>query len=189
MSKILDWNKIEDTTSFDDQRRKKVGQTTFKELMENAYRRDDEQKAHQDLVKSQEPFLRNGLLKCMINRTPLRVLTAFMNPTESMSGQDTQDEIEDSFWNGVSANDPIKKAERMASSRFEEVMETIPAGAELMFKSWNKTLGQWVFVDQNTDREFAIYDKPNVMFQNAQIRNPGFYGLLFNTHLVQELGD
>jgi hypothetical protein len=66
-------------------------------------------------------------------------------------------------------------------------METVPAGIDLIFKSWDKQLGQWIFKGSN-GQEYAIYEKSMVGFQGQVIQNPGLFGLLYNTDIIKIVG-
>lgn len=183
MTKSIDWNSIA-TVNFDEQRRKKLGIKTGKEAFAKAY--ENLAKAEEMLArrKEVEPLLKNFLLDHMLNRKPIRVLQAIRNPTEVVSGglNKSQTDDDDGFYN----TSPSMSQEASANVSFVEAMETIPAGIDLIFKGLDKQMGQWLFKGSN-GKEYAIYDKPMVLFQKQAIENPGFYGLLFQTNLVNLL--
>lgn len=176
MSKILDWDSISDT-NFDEKRRKNNGQfSSFKEAMAKSYEKMEASQAQADLMKAQEPGLRQALLEAMVNRSPIRVLAPIQNPTESLNGLQKSEE-DDGFYNAIPSS---SQSESIGS--FQEIMEIIPAGTTLIFKSLDKQLGQFVFKSSN-GQEYSIYDKNVILFQGQQIQNPGLYGLLYNTDL------
>ncbi len=182
MSKKLDWSAIA-TVNFDEKRRKSTGMLTGKELFA---------KAHANLRKSQEalarrqevePELRKALLYHMVNRLPITVTQPINNPTETLGGISKSEE-DDGFYN----SSPSAAQEAKAAARFEEVMETIPQGTQLIFKSWDRQLSQYIFKSSN-GQEYAIYDKSVIIYKGSSIENPGLYGLLFNTDLIAILGE
>lgn len=182
--KTLDWSKLANV-NFDDSRREKLGIMTGKQMFQKAYARMEAQEQQENLRKSIEPHLRQMLLDHMINRKPLKVLMPFQNPTETLGGI-AVDEEDDGFYANISKS--ADSAQRTAKATFETVMETVPNGIELVFKSLDKQLGQWLFKGSN-GRDYAIYDHENIRWDKDQIiKNPGFFGLLYNTHLRQELG-
>ena len=166
---MFDWGNIS-KANFDDERRKKLGLKTGKQLFAEAHDRLQKAKDKQAWRNQVEPLLKAELIQHMVNRKPISVISPIQNPTEGIPGQE---EDEDNFYN-------VQKSSSVGS--FVELMETIPAGSELIFKSWDKTLGQWIF-KSNTGKEYAIYDKPKVMFKQQAIENPGFFGLLYQTNI------
>lgn len=183
--KQLNWGAIANV-NFDDKRRKTLGIKTGREAF---------QKAHEDLAKAEaalarrkevEPMLKSALLDKMVNRQPITVLQPINNPTESIPGLEKSgsDDDDDGFYN----TSPSMSAERTVNARFEETMQVIPRGTELVYKAWDKQMGQWIFKGNN-GKEYAIYDKSVIIFKGQSIENPGFYGLLFSTNLVDLLGD
>ena len=184
--RVLDWNSVANV-NFDDNRRKKHGNMTGKELFAKAHETLQKAEDNATLTKAMEPILKAKLVEYMMARKPLTVLAPFHNPTEALNGiQKSEVEEEDDFYySGGQSRDPSTST---ASATFQEVMETIPAGTELVFKSLDKQLGQFIFKGSN-GHEYAIYTQPEVMFQNSTIKNPGYFGLLFNTQLRNELGE
>ena len=181
MSKQLDWSAIA-KVNFDDQRRKATGSLTGKELFAKAF--ENMQKAETALRQRQEaePVLRQALLKAMVGREPIRVLHPIQNPTESFGGLQKGEE-DDGFYGASPSSENA-----VLTKKFEEVMETIPAGTELVFKSFDKQLSQFIFKGSN-GHDYAIYDRSVIMFRETQIENPGLYGLLFNTSLTDALSE
>lgn len=133
--------------------------------------------------KQTEPLLRQALMKAMVTRQPLKVVASFQNPTETLGGI-KDDEEDDGFY----ANQSIRKAENAANVTFQIVLETIPAGIELTFKSLNKTLRQFVFQGSNR-KEYSIYQDSVLDLFGQATENPGLYGILYCTDLVENLGD
>lgn len=184
MAKELNWGAIA-TVNFDDQRRAKHGQMTSKELFAKSY--ETLQKSQDALARRKEiePYLRNALLQHMVARTPITVLQPIKNPTETLGGvakSNGKEEEDDGFYyNGgkpsVASDGPINLG------TFQEVMEVIPSGIDLVFKSWDKNLGQLLFKGSN-GAEYAIYEKSNILFQGQSMENPGLYGLLFQTSII-----
>lgn len=179
-NKVLDWSAIAEV-NFDDRRRAKHGQKTYRQLTQESLVKHEAQIQAEELRKSQEPLLKNELVVRMVNRQPIKVLAPFHNPTETLGGIAKGGDDEDDFYysGGRSASENAT-----ANATFQEVMETVPAGIELIFKSWDKQLGQWIFKGSN-GREYAIYEKPQVAFQNQVIHNPGLIGLLYNTDIIK----
>lgn len=165
------WGKIA-KLDFDDRRRRNNGQTTGKELFSKAVKQMESAEQIKEWREEIEPLMKSHLLDHMVNKKPIKVLTPIKNPTEGIAGQ--KDEDDDGFYASKSST---------SVGSFEEFMETIPSGSELIYKSWNKSLGQWIFQDTDSGREYAIYEQPKVMFQGRQIENPGFFGLLHNTNI------
>ena len=173
---MFDWSKIA-KPNFDDERRKKHGLKTGKQLFQESYQKlekAEEAKARREAV---EPLLKSQLIDHMVNRKPIQVLSPITNPTETINGLVDASEDEDDGFYAMN-----KSAATNANVSFVEVMETIPAGTQLIYKSWDKQLGQWIFKGSN-GKEYAIYDQPLVMFQGSMIENPGFFGLLHQTNL------
>ena len=166
---MIDWSKIR--KDFDTERRKSNGQTTGKELMAKARDQLLSQDQAVSIKKSQVAALKPILLHFMVNKLPITVMKSIQNPTETVGGK-TEDE--DNFYHSV---------QKSLNVVFQEVMETIPAGTQLTYHSWDKQIGQWIF-KSSTGREYAIYDKDVIMFMGNSMENPGLYGLLFNTNLV-----
>lgn len=181
MSKKLDWGAIANV-NFDDKRRKAAGLMTGKELFAKAY--SDMEKAQAAVQHRQqvEPILKSELLNRIINKTPITVRQPIKNPTETLGGLNKSEEDDDGFYHGSAKN----SQEGVMNAKFEEVMETIPSGTTLIFKSWDKQLGQFIF-KSDKGAEYAIYDKSVIIFKGSSIENPGLYGLLFNTDLVSIL--
>ncbi|RLG44956.1 MAG: hypothetical protein DRN81_03220 [Thermoproteota archaeon] len=156
----INWNKIA-KVNFDDDRRAKHGQTTGRQLFE---------KIHDDLAKAKqahaqraevEPFLRKSLLDHMVNRKPITVLVPIQTPSEVLVKSD---------W----------------GAEYQEQMITIPVGTILTYVTLEKSLGQWIFENQKGE-EVTIYNTPTITFGKNPMQNPGFYGLLFNTNLINEI--
>jgi hypothetical protein len=183
MTKKLDWSSVA-SVNFDDNRRKNTKMMTGKELFAKALEKEEKIRKAFEMRKEVEPLLRDALLKAMTSRTPIKVLSAISNPTEALGGLVKSEDDDDGFYN----SNPAQKVESQANARFEEVMETIPSGTELIYKSWDKQLGQWIFKSVN-GREYAIYDKSVILYKGNPIENPGLYGLLFNTDLIDTLGE
>src|SRR5581483_6699144 len=175
MSKTLDWNAVA-RVNFDDNRRKATGSTTYKEQVAKGL--ETLRKSQEALKRRQEiePILKSLLVDHMVNRRPIKVENPIQNPTETLGGLQKGEEDDGFYHSGASPN-----SENLGS--FQEVMETIPAGTELVFKAWDKQMGQWIF-KSNNGNEYAIYEKSVIIFNGNAIENPGLYGLLFNTHLV-----
>jgi len=171
--KTLDWNAVA-TVNFDAQRRKATGMKTGKELFAKAV--DNMKKAEQMQAWRQEndPILKSVLVQFMASRTPIKVLSPIQNPTETLGGL-TKSEEDDGFY----AKPTNSSA---APAQFVEVMETIPAGIDLVYKAWDTQLGQWLFKGSN-GQEYAIYDKSVIMFDGSSMENPGLLGLLYNTNI------
>jgi hypothetical protein len=182
MTKKLDWNAIA-SVNFDDKRRKSAGILTGKEAFAKAY--DKLAKAEEALAHRQqvEPILRKALFEHMVTRRPITVVNPIHNPTETLGGLAKGEEDDGFYYNSAS-----RSAEAAASAKFEEVMETIPPGTELIFKSWDKAMGQYIFKGSN-GQEYAIFEKSVIIFKGSSMENPGLYGLLFNTDLVSILGE
>lgn len=182
MTKKLDWGAIA-TVNFDEKRRKATGTLTGKELFAKAH--DNLRKAEQALVRRQEaePILRKALFHHMVSRLPITVCQPINNPTETLGGLSKAEEDDGFYYNSAT-----RSAEAAASAKFEEVMETIPVGTTLLFKCWDKAMGQYIFKGSN-GQEYAIFEKSVIIFKGSSMENPGLYGLLFNTDLVAILGE
>lgn len=177
--KILDWSKIGQGFSFDG--KKKLFQVdgqnvSYKEMMKKAYADEAAQRDQQELIKAQEPILKAKFLDAVINRREIHILKSFKNPTESMYQK--QEDEDDGFYQNISKGENIPK--------FQEVLETIPAGDILVFKHREKTLDQWIFKSLKTKREYAIYMSPMISFQGSNMPNPAYYGILYNTNIYNE---
>lgn len=182
MTKNLDWSAVANV-NFDEKRRKATGMLTGKELFAKAHERM--RKAEEAVARRAEiePVLRENLFKHMVNRLPITVQQPINNPTETLGGLNKSEE-DDGFYH----SSPSKSAESAASVKFEETLETIPQGTVLVFKSWDKQLGQYIF-KSTKGHEYAIYDKSVIIYKGSSIENPGLFGLLFNTDLVSILGE
>jgi len=172
---MIDWDGLDKSNVFDE-RRKRLGMKTGRQLFEEAHDRIAKAEAHAAERAQREPILKAELVKLMSSRTPIQVFNPIKNPTEGLPGQN-ESEDDDGFYSNMS-----KSASGTANAKFVEMMETIPAGTELIYKSWDKTLGQWIFKGSN-GKEYAIYDRSIIMFQNRSIENPGLFGLLYNTNV------
>ena len=158
MSKVLDWNAMYKGSLRGS--RGKYG--SYRELMEKKAAQVEEFKKaaeHQQMI---EPHLKKGLLDYMVNRKPIKVLAPIQYYTESF----------------------MQKS-------FETTLKTVPVGTELVFSHIDKTMGQWIF-KSSTGEEVDIYDTPIVTIPGAnrssmQVKNPGFFGLLYNTNIFQEI--
>lgn len=177
--KKLVWDEIANV-AFDDKRRKAHGTMTGKELFAKAHETLRKAEEHKSRRAEIEPILRQNLLKHMVSRLPITVMVPIQNPTESIGGV-SKSEDDDGFY-GNRRTGPSKEVS------FEEVMETIPVGVELIFKAWDKQLSQWIFKGSN-GQEYAIYDKNVIMFKGGAIENPGLYGLLFNSSIADVLNE
>ena len=168
MFKLADISKA----NFDDERRKKLGLKTGKQMFSEAHANMKKSEEAAQWRADVEPMLKAELIQHMVNRKEITVMLPINNPTEGIPGQGEDDD--DGFYN-------MSKSSSITG--FEEIMEVIPAGTKLQFHSWDKVLGQWIFKSEN--KEYAIYDKPLIMFQQKQLENPGFFGLLYNTNIRQ----
>lgn len=169
---MIDWEKLRKPAL-------KRNQPTMREKFEKAHGERVAAEQQQALVKAQEPLLKSVLLDYLVNRKPIEVLHPFQNATESLGGI-TRDEEDDGFYQ-------VQKSETSAFTKFEETMETIPRGEKLVFKSMDKTLQQWIFKGLESKKEYAIYYNPVILFREQQIKNPGFYGLLYATDLTNQI--
>lgn len=184
MGKQIDWNSTA-KVNFDDNRRKAQGLLTGKELFAKAHERLQQAEEALAQRRATEPLLRKALFDRMVTKEPIRVLVPIKNPTETIGGiTKSQDEEDDGFYMAA----PKVQNEMTAGGKFEEVMETIPAGTELTFKTWDKQLDQFIFKSA-TGQEYSIYTKNVIIFKESQIENPGLFGLLFNTDLISALGE
>lgn len=178
--KPLIWDDIADV-AFDSKRRKATGSMTGRELFAKAHETLRKNQEAKDQRAAVEPILRKNLLKHMVSRLPITVMVPIQNPTESIGGV-SKSEDDDGFY----AN--TRKGQQSEKVSFEETMETIPAGTDLVFKAWDKQLGQWIFKGSN-GQEYAIYDKSVIMYKGGAIENPGLFGLLFNSSVADILND
>lgn len=187
MAKELDWDHVFEG-NFEDKRRLQ-GFKPFREHLQEAHKREAQAEQDAALTKAMEPHLKAVLLEFCVSKRPILVKAAFANPTEKLGGLtkslvEGQDDEDDGFYynGGKQAENPTS-----FNASFQEVMETIPAGTELIFKSYDKHLDKMVF-RAKTGAEVEIYTKPLVLFQGNQIKNPGYYGLLYQTNVREALG-
>lgn len=178
MGKELIWSEVFEG-GFEEKRRAQ-GFETMSEQIKKARIREAEQQQNEALLKAEEPRLKAILLQHCVNKEPIKVFNTFVNPTETLGGVQkslgVEEEDDGFYYKGPTAENPS------FSAKFEEVMESIPAGTELIFKSYDKQLDKMVFKAQS-GQEVEIYTKPLVFFQGKQIKNPGYYGLLYNTSI------
>lgn len=192
MTKVLNWGAIRNQNWEDGQRTNPftgVRVPTGKEAFAKAYEEQDRQAALALRKAEVLPILKNELIKSMLNQTPIKVMAPIQNYTEGFNGATSANsEDDDGFYN----SSPAASAEAILKARFQETIETIPRGIELIFKSWDRNLGQWIFKGSN-GREYAIYDKMTIMVGDAPhsraVENPGLYGLLFQTSLADILSN
>lgn len=167
---MFDWSKIA-KVNFDDQRRERLGLKTGKQLFSEAHENMRKAEEHQAWRARVEPLIKSHLLDHMVGRKPIEVLVPITNYTESIPGQEDDD---DGFYQ-------MQKSTSLGS--FQLTTEIIPAGTELMFKSHDKTLGQLIFSGSN-GKEYAIYQQATLPLPGGKtVENPGFFGLLHNTNL------
>lgn len=176
MSKVLDWSKTA-TPSFFEQRE------TYRGRVQEQIKKAKVMAEEQALIKAQEPSLRKALLNCMLTKAPITIMRAFQNPTETLGGLVQKSDDDDGFYHNSGSGDD---AQRTANAKFEEVMETIPTGEEIVFKCMEKTLQQWIFLGKS-GREYAIYFNPDILFKGNWIKNPGLFGLLYNTDVNRKM--
>lgn len=181
MSKELDWNAIANV-AFDDKRRKATNSPTMRESFQKAYANLENVQAHQNKKNELLPLLKSRLLSALTSKAPIRVLSRISNPTETLGGLVKSEEDDGFYSNGRKAMD----GSQTASASFQEAMEVIPAGIDLVFKSLDKTLDQFIFSGSNGE-EYAIYTKDAIIFKGSTMENPGLYGLLFHTSLAKDL--
>jgi hypothetical protein len=171
MSKTLDWNLVRTPSA-------RELQPTYRQKVEEQLAAARQQEENARLFKSHTEALKPMLLDSLVNRKPLKVLAPIHNATETMGGI-TKSEEDDGFYNSSPSESSI-------NATFQEVIETIPTGIELVLKSLNKNLSQWIFKGSN-GQEYAVYYTPTIMFRDKVIENPALLGLLHNTNLKQEL--
>ena len=181
MGKTLDWSKIA-KANITEGYREAAGIPTFREAMAKAINQEKAQKQAEAERAALEPVLRNALLNAMLSKSEIIVKKPIQNPTETLGGLTKSADDDDDGFYGASKEQPSQ------STSFEVVMETIPVGTKLVYKTWCKSLGQWIFKG-DTGAEYAIYDKNVITFNEQFIQNPGLYGLLYNTNLTDVLKD
>lgn len=174
---MINWKEIAQM-GFDDKRRQAHGMTTGKELFRKAFEQMQEDSLKKAQLENLEAQVKSKLLQAMISRTPFKVLKSFHNATETLNGltKSNDDDDDDGFYSNVGSSSSTE------NSKFQETMEVIPAGITLTFKNLEKSLGTLVFKGSD-GFEYVIYKDPSIMFKGSQIKNPGYYGLLFNTDL------
>jgi hypothetical protein len=160
MSKHVDWDSLYKSPM----RGKRGKYNSAKEL----FQRGRETMLNQEEAARQmqviEPFLRKALLEHMVARKPITVIRPFAYLTEVFEKSQSETDM----------------------GRFREVAKEIPAGTKLTFQRIDQTLKQWIFKSQ-TGEDIEIFDAPMVMVGHGVQRNPGWYGLLHNTNIFEEV--
>jgi hypothetical protein len=177
--KLIDWDAIRVPLDFNKAKKARGEYSSYRELVAKSQEMMVKAQQAQELRKAQELELKPKLIDRLVNRTPITVMRSFQNPTETANGM-VNDEEDDGFYTVV------KSSNNGSGIRFQEVMETIPAGEVLQFKTLEKTLGQLIFKSKS-GREYCIYKDPTVMFQGQTIDNPAYWGLIFNCDLNKEI--
>lgn len=180
---MIDWNKIA-KVNFDDNRRKVTGGSTMKEKFQKGREQLQAQENRAEFMKKSLPILKNALLMAITSKTPILLKSSVNNPTETLGGisKNEEDEFPDFYNSSPSMQNDGSNA------KFEEVMETIPAGTALIFKSFDKTLDQFIFKGSN-GQDYAIYTKDKVAFRGQVIENPGLFGIMYHSDLMDSLNE
>lgn len=159
MSKKVNWSKVQHRSPLG-----KAGEqrNAYRDKVAKSYETYEKQQEAAERLRELEPLLKKALLEKMTSREPIKVLQPFNNLTET-----------------------FQKASM--GGRFDIGSETIPAGTELVFEEYNKTLGQFFFKSQN-GAEYAIYATPTVnVGVDRIIPNSGLQGLLSKTSVFTEV--
>lgn len=146
MSKVVDWTKTFNPKVGNIQRGAKNKNTSgsMKESFAKSHEQLREQEAAEETLKKAFPFMKSVLLKRMIDKTPLTVMRPLPYTTESLSGNDDED---DGFYNNT------VKGENAA---FKSITKVIPVGTELIFLTLEKSMNQLWFKTSRGE-EVGIY--------------------------------
>ena len=148
MTKVIDWEKtyknpIGDITAG-------IGsQSTsrnMKEAFAKSYTQLREDEKVQELMNEILPIAKGLLFTRMTEGTPLKVVRPLRYTTESLGGQD--EEEDDGFY-------MVRKSEGF-NAKYQSIVKTIRPGTELTFINLEKSMGQLWF-RTNEGKEIGIY--------------------------------
>tara|TARA_R110000868_G_C10973188_1_gene771469 strand:+ start:20362 stop:20874 length:513 start_codon:yes stop_codon:yes gene_type:complete len=152
MSKVIDWDK-----TYQGPVRKTAGKyASGKEYMAKAQESlVHEQQAQEALTKAQPAM--EALLKCrMMDKTPLKVLNALPYMANEMITQYGQISDPNGGW--------MDDLDDARGSYFNEVQKSVRPGTELILKSLDPNLQEFVFEDQHGNEVAIPYSaKPQLM--------------------------
>jgi hypothetical protein len=163
MSKNINWG-----AQYKQPMRGKLGgkYASRKEQLQKSYAQVEELQKKAETFKKMEPLLKQSLLDHMVNRKPIRVIQPLAYFTEELI-----------------------KSENSTTSlgTFSVVKKVVNPGTELVFVKSDENLGQWLF-KASTGEEVEIYSTPTISLSpDHVVQNPGFWGLLTNTHLYRDM--
>lgn len=139
---------------------------SYAELVQTTQNQQQQMTRQQQILKALEPYLKQRLAQAMINREEIRVVKPIQILTERLN-------------KGTS--------ERLGG--FTTSTSVIPAGEVLQFERRSSMLNMWIFKSLTRDEvDYEIYETPVVAVNAAEAApNPGFWGLLQNTSIFQEV--
>lgn len=160
MSRKIDWEAMYKQPM----RGKRGGYASRKEQLQKAFSQMREHEAAQERFKVMEPLLKKSLLDHMVSRKPIQVIRPLVYFSED-----------------------LQKSGPESLGRFEVTRKVVEPGSTLVFQRIDKQLGQWIF-KSSTGEEVEIYDSPTIQISpDHVVQNPGFWGLLTNTHLYDQV--
>ena len=164
MSKKIDWQSMYKAPGrYNPDGSKRM---TMKESFAKAHAKQEAIQKQQENLNQLMPLLKKSLLDHIVNRKPLKVTRTFNNVVE-------------------------KVEKTMSGVRYVQGGEKVEAGQEIVFDHLDEMMGQFIFKSKTTGQEYAIYTSPKIAIGDGmraeQINNPGYYGLLLNTSIYDNL--
>lgn len=140
---------------------------SMKESFAKAYADMEKNDKQLEQIHNILPILKKSLMDHMVNRKPIKVTRGF---------NVVMDEI-------LKSND--------GRAKFTQRGVPVEAGDELVFKHLDTTMNQFIFKSNVTGKEYEIYATPKIAIgdgaHQTQEDNPGYYGLLLNTSIYDNL--
>lgn len=161
MSKKVVWDNTPYTP-----KRKAGTYGSYREFLEKAERIRTEQNQAVEFLAKARPAMAKLLEIRMTNGEPLTVMRQLKYRASVMKSELHQaDEIEDSFYGGTSAgaNSEFRKAQ---NATFVETVKTINPGTQIVLKSIDPNLREFVFEDpEGTEHAISYDDRDALMTQ------------------------
>lgn len=133
------------------------GQKTFKQVWENGMKLEAEQQAAQQYLIKAQPAMVALLEYKLRHREPLVVMRPLRYQTSEI---EKGDHIDDAFYN--------RNKDEKPNDKFTDVIKTILPGTQLMLKSLDMTLQEFVFEDaMGNEHAINFADRNALMTQTS----------------------
>lgn len=158
MSKVVDWSK-----TFKGPKRKLGGSHgSGREMLAKAQERHERQKAAQELLKKAQPALEALLKSRLVSKTPLLVKSHVVYQASEMHTDYNQ------IWSD-SEGGWVDDKDAPRGSYFKDVQKVVAPGTQLVLKSLDHNLQEFIFENQNGDEVVLPYGAKQALMMNTNI--------------------